>query len=48
MTKLRQANVGNYMKKNIFTFDFHILPEDRRIGGRIFLSLYFNKKGDHT
>ena len=35
-TSLRQANVGNYMKKIFFTFDFHILPEHRRIGGRIF------------
>ena len=25
-----------YEKKKIFTFDFHILPEHRRIGGRIF------------
>ena len=35
MTKLRQANVGNYMKKNN-TFDFHILPEHRRIDGKKF------------
>ena len=35
-TSLRQANVWNYMKKIFFTFDFHILPEHRRIGGRIF------------
>ena len=32
----------------IFTFDFHILPEYRRIGGRIFPSSYFNNKNsDH-
>ena len=24
------------MKKIFFTFDFHILPEHRRIGGKIF------------
>ena len=35
-TSLRQANVGNFMKKKIFTFDFHILPEHRRIRDRIF------------
>ena len=35
-------------KKKFFTFDFHILPDHRRIGGKLFsLSLYFNKNGDH-
>ena len=36
MTELRQANVGNFMKKIFFTFDFHILTEHRHIDGKIF------------
>ena len=43
MTSFQQANVGNNMKI-FFTFDFHILREHRHIGGRIFPSLYLNKK----
>ena len=35
VTSLWQANMGNDMKKILFTFDFHILPEQRN-GGRIF------------
>ena len=27
-----QGNMGNHMKKIFFTFDFHILPEQRHIG----------------
>ena len=42
MTTFQQVNVGNNMKI-FFTFDFHILRE-QRISGRIFPSLYFNEK----
>ena len=36
---------GKLYEKIFFTFDFHILPEHRRISDKIFsLSLYFNKK----
>ena len=36
---------GKLYEKIFFTFDFHILPEHRRIGDKkCSLSLYFNKK----
>ena len=37
-----------YEKKKKISFDFHILPEHRRIGGRIFpCRCIFNKNRDH-
>ena len=44
MVSLRQANVGNYMKKIFFTFDFQILPQRRHIGARIISCRYISIK----